>query len=512
MPVVTSTIGHKCPCSQGEHLKNKKKYFVLPIVGLAIASLAVAGTPVSAKKAAPQSAKKATCPAKIDTTLDKTAGKNAGAVEQQLACGEAKPLKAAGEPILIGMMNPEGNPAGNFPEYTVAAKAAVDYINNELGGIGGNTAKGIAGRPLQLEVCKFGFVTPAENIGCATQLAAKKPLAVFSSLNALGIHFDILTKAGIPVIVGTPITAADFTKAGVFAIGGGGGCLGVHTGLVHFATQELMKGKGVKKPAVLGIPWANTPPGVFCFKDLEEKPVNVLNGTVTKSDSKLKGKMPKLTSVGVPIIPGSTSVDADATKVLEAKPDAIIYSAQGADCWTFVRSLIKLKWNPAKTPTALSGACIDLTTMKKLGKKIDGIYTVGAASILDPKSLKGQMRREAELYAAKMAKYATDQTATGKGFGTQGFLGIMNIWEQMNLAGGASATGANVVTQFGKTKNNHAFAGTPMSCTKGLAPYVAVCNATVSASRWDAKTKELKEVKADFNGLDLVAGTDLILK
>ena len=508
MPVVTSTIGHTCPCSQGEHLKNKKKYLVLPIVGLAIASLAVAGTPVSAKKAAP--AAKATCPAKADTTLDKASGANTGAVEQQFACADAKPLKAAGEPLVIGMMNPEGNPAGNFPEYTIAAKAAVDYINNELGGVGANVAKGIAGRPLQLEICKFGFVTPAENIGCATELAAKKPLAVFSSLNALGIHFDILTKAGIPVIVGTPITASDFTKSGVFAIGGGGGCLGVHTGLVHFATQEVLK--KTKKKAVLGIPWANTPPGVFCFKDLEEKPVNVLNGTITKTTSKLAGSMPGLTSIGVPITPGATSVDADATKVLEAKPDAIIYSAQGADCWTFVRSLIKLKWTPAKTPLVLSGACIDLETMKKLGKKIDGIYTIGAASILDPKSLSGQLKREAELYAAKMKKYASDQTATGKGFGTQGFLGIMNIWEQMNLAGGVNATGAQIVAQFGKTRNNHAFAGTPMSCTKGLAPYVAVCNATVSASQWNAATKSLTEVKKDFSGLDLVAGTDLILK
>ena len=59
----------------------------------------------------------------------------------------------------------------------------------------------------------------------------------------------------------------------MFSIGAGGGCLGAHTGLVYAATQEL-KGKRV------AVPWADTPPGVVCYYDLEKKPLDVLQGSV----------------------------------------------------------------------------------------------------------------------------------------------------------------------------------------------------------------------------------------
>ena len=67
----------------------------------------------------------------------------------------------------------------------------------------------------------------------------------------------------------------------MYSIGAGGGCLGVHTGLVFAATQEL-KGKRV------AVPWADTPPGVVCYYDLEKKPLDVLQGAVP-GDSELAG-------------------------------------------------------------------------------------------------------------------------------------------------------------------------------------------------------------------------------
>ena len=59
---------------------------------------------------------------------------------------EAPSGEATGEPILIGIQNPEGDPNGSFPEYSAAALAAAEYINTELGGLGG--------RPIELELCK----------------------------------------------------------------------------------------------------------------------------------------------------------------------------------------------------------------------------------------------------------------------------------------------------------------------------------------------------------------------
>ena len=323
---------------------------VIPVAGAVVAALALGLTPVEAQQSAPAAAKKG-CPAKPDAALDTAYGKGAGALEQALACGEAKPLKADNkkEPVVIGIMNPEGDPAGSFPEYTVMAQAAADYINKELGGVQADYVKGVGGRPIKLEICKMA-ISPADSQKCANELAAKKPLVVYSTLNFFGNHFSILNNAKIPVVVGTPISPADFTTKGVYAIGGGGGCLGVHTGLVQFATENVLK---YKKNTKVGVPWANTPPGVFCYHDLEKKPLNVLNGTQTVTTAKLKGKMAGMTHIGVPIKPGSPDVTPDAQKVLDFGPDVVIFSGQGADCWTLVNSMLKLGWTPAKTPLVL---------------------------------------------------------------------------------------------------------------------------------------------------------------
>ena len=484
-------------------MKNQRKAVAI-VAGAVVAALCLGTTAVSAKSAAPASAKKG-CPAKPDTTLDAKYGKGTGALEQALACGEAKALKAddSKEPVVIGIMNPEGDPAGSFPEYTVMAQAAADYINKELGGVQADYVARKGGRPIKLEICKMA-ISPADSQKCANELAAKKPLVVYSTLNFFGNHFSILNNAKIPVVVGTPISPADFTTPGVYAIGGGGGCLGVHTGLIQFATENVLK---FKKNTKVGVPWANTPPGVFCYHDLEKKPLNVLNGTLTATTAKLKGKMPGMTHIGVAIKPGSPDVTPDAQKVLDFAPDVIVYSAQGADCWTFANSLLKLGWTPAKTPLVLSGACIDLTTMKALGNKIKGVYTVGASSILDPDALTDpQLKREAKVYNAKGAKYASDKTSKDKGFGTQGFTGVMQIWQMANQLG-KKLTGTALTKAFEATTNQHAFASSGIACKKAVKPYVAVCNSTVSASQWNGKA--LKQVRENFTGLNLVAGTGL---
>ena len=67
-----------------------------------------------------------------------------------------------------------------------------------------------------------------------------------NSINFFGNHFPIYEAAGIPTIVTSPVTIADFT-ADTASIGAGGGCLGNHTALVHAATQEL-EGQAGRRP------------------------------------------------------------------------------------------------------------------------------------------------------------------------------------------------------------------------------------------------------------------------
>ncbi len=443
------------------------------------------------------------------TTAAPPAGgqKNADFVKKAEDAAKAKPLKATGADVVIGFQNPEGDPNGSFPEYSKAAEAAVKYINEELGGVGADYAKGTPGRPIKLEVCKMA-ITPADSQKCANELAAKKPLAVISSLNFFGNHFAIFNAAKIPVVVGTPITALDFTSPGVYAVGGGGGCLGVHTGLMEFVTNDL-------KATNVAVPWADTPPGVFCYHDLEKKPLNVLNGSIAKAEGNdNKGKIAALKHIGVAVKPGQADVTAQATQVLDFKPNGIVFSAQGADCWTLVNSMAKLGWTAAKIPLVLSGACLDLAKMKEIGPEITkGIYFVGGASILNPESLEGQLKDEAITYAAKMAKYADGGAETaGKGFATAGFAVMMQVWEYTTIAANGDPSkvdGTAMTTLLGATSNAHSWGSTGMSCADGVknAPYIAVCNSTVTATQWDGAA--LKTVRKNYTGLPLIKGTDL---
>jgi branched-chain amino acid transport system substrate-binding protein len=439
---------------------------------------------------------------------DGDGGKNAGWVAWAEACGKEKALVATGDPVVIGVQNPEGDPAGSFPEYSLAAKAAADYINKELGGIGADYKAGKPGRPVKIELCVMA-INPADSQKCANELAAKKPFTVLSSLNFFGNHFPVYTAAKIPVVVGTPITPGDFTTPGVYAIGGGGGCLGVHTGLISFAARELKKTK-------ISVPWSNTPPGVFCYHDLEKKPLEVLAGKkLDGSDRKAdgndnKGKIAALTHNGIPADPGKDKNPA-ATAVMDFKPDSIIFSGQGADCWDLVTALDKLGWKSSTTPLILSGACLDLAKMKELGDITKGIYFVGSASVLNPESLKGQLKAEAITYNAKMAQYSDKETG-GKGFATVGFESIMQIWEVATIGANGDPSkidSAAFAAALAATKGHHAWGSTGLSCADGAAnaPYVAVCNSIVTATQWDGA--KLNTIKENFGALDLIKGTEL---
>ena len=414
--------------------------------------------------------------------------------------GDTPSGEATGEPIKIGVQNLEGDPAGSFPEYVVAMEAAADYINTELGGLGG--------RPIELVVCK-SVVSPDDSQRCANELAADGVELAMSTINFFGNHFSIYQGSDIPVLVVTPVTIADFTSEGVYSIGAGGGCLGVHTGLVQFATDEIQEEEGITVERV-GVPWADTPPGVVCYNDLEAKPLDVINGT-TPGDSERAGTMPDLTYIGVPIAPATPDATPQASEVLAFDPDVIIFSGQGADCWNLVDALGRVGWTPDEIPLVLSGACTDFTAMEAAGDLIDGIYLTGSVgSILAPlDTLEGQHLEDATTYQTKGLEYGMTQDDIFKGFATQGFAAMMNVWEAANQVDG-DVNGQSIRDVLAATDGSQpAFGGPPLNCAGAPAPYIAVCSSDISMDRWNASTAQLENVIPMFSGLHLVAGTEL---
>ncbi|MGH9271061.1 MAG: ABC transporter substrate-binding protein, partial [Ilumatobacteraceae bacterium] len=365
------------------------------------------------------------CP-EIDDSVDATSGNGAGLFLSNIECAATSPLPAEGEPLVIGLQNPQGDPAGSFPEFQTGARAAVEYINNELGGWGSDVQNGVAGRPIELDVCETA-ISPDDSQRCANALIGGDPFMVASSINFFGNHLPIFEAAGVPAVVMSPVTIADFTAPGAYAIGGGGGCLGVHTGMVEFTTTEF-------DPTKVAIPWADTPPGVVCFYDLEAKPMDVLNGTVP-GESERAGSMPDLEYLGVPIRPATPDVTPQVTEILGYDPDAIMFSGQGADCWNLVDGLGRLGWTPDQIPLVLSGACTDFEAMRAAGPLSEGVYFIGSGNsvIVDPSTLEDPVAQvEAETYQTKAAEYGMPEADITKGFGALGFTSMITLWSISN--------------------------------------------------------------------------------
>ncbi len=405
---------------------------------------------------------------------------------------------AEGEPIKIGVQNPEGDPAGSFPEFTVAMEAAADYINTELNGLGG--------RPIELVVCKMA-ITPDDSQRCANEIAAEEVDLAISTINFFGNHLSIYQGSDIPVVVVTPITIADFTTPGAYAIGAGGGCFGVHTGLVQVATDEIEDLEGIEVSRV-GVPWADTPPGVVCYNDLEAKPLDVIKG-VEPGDSSRAGERPDLEYVGVPVAPALPDATPQATEVLEFDPDVIIFSGQGADCWNLVDAFGRVGWSPDQIPLILSGACIDFDAMAAAGELAEGIYITGTEKgLLVPlDSVDGAHLEDATVYQTKGPEYGMPESEVFKGFAGQGFTSLVNIWQLAQTIDG-EVTGEALEQAISSTDGTMpTFGGSPLNCATAPQPYVSVCSAPINLSQWDGT--QLNEVIPRLSAIDLVAGTEL---
>jgi len=468
----------------------------------AAGSATTSGSGGSTPAAGSSAAGSAGCPA-IDSSLDADHGTGTGQFKSNLECADKSPLKAQGDPIVIGFENPEGDPNGSFPEATLGAQAAVKYINEELGGWGSDIQNGKPGRPIQLEVCKTA-ISPDDSQRCANEIVSKKPDLAVSTINFFGNHLPIFEAAGIPAIVTSPVTIADFTSKSAYAIAGGGGCLGAHTALVEYAAVDL-------KAKRVAVPWADTPPGVVCYYDLEAKPLDVLKGAV-KSTSDLAGSIPDLEHIGVPIKPATPDITPQVTQILDFKPDAIIFSAQGSDCWNLVDGLGRLGWTPDKIPLVMSGSCIDFDAMKAAGDLAKGVYfiTSGGTVTNDPSTITDPYAKfEATIFQEKPEQYGMDKSDLFKGFGANGFNSMVDIWELSVRAanGGTPPTGQEFAAHVKATTDDHMFGSTPLSCSTAPEPYVAVCNSVSSVAKWDGTG--LVPVKAPFSAAGLVAGTEL---
>jgi branched-chain amino acid transport system substrate-binding protein len=121
--------------------------------------------------------------------------------------------KLTKSPIKLGIINQERAPDASFPEFSAAARSAVEYVNNDMGGVDGH--------PLTLEICTTD-ASPASSTNCAAEMVQKKVIAVTQSLDyGEGASLPVLAKAGIPMLGGEPGAPTAFTaKEAAYFVGG----------------------------------------------------------------------------------------------------------------------------------------------------------------------------------------------------------------------------------------------------------------------------------------------------
>jgi len=182
------------------------------VAALAAAALAVAGcsssSSSSSSSAASGSSASSSAPAASGSSAPVSTESGSGGLGAQSVTnylsyvgGKAGAANSSLPPVTIGYINEQGdaNPPG--PLASDGAQMAVNYINKELGGVGGH--------PLKLDTC---FTTTEEQgTTCADQFLANKSLPLVATGGvAVGAQSFFNTIAGkIPVIDGVAVTPFD---------------------------------------------------------------------------------------------------------------------------------------------------------------------------------------------------------------------------------------------------------------------------------------------------------------
>ena len=368
------------------------------------------------------------------------------------AATTAAGVKATGEPIVIGIYTPADNPSFTAPELIDGAEAATDYVNNQLGGIGG--------RPIQLESCTTDYTAPRLT-ACANELFQKQPLIIIPGPDAGALTVQATFDAtGIPLIGGASFTPPEYTSPSRALFNGWSASL--FPAMVHFASTQLH----ATNMAALAY---DLPSNTF------------IKALYMDAPAKAAG-LPAPATVTAPA--GTADLTATFAAALQAKPDVLL--AYGLPCQPAFQAYSSLG---TTVPMIMPDNCGDPATLAAAGSAANGVYFVnlykGSEVFPDDPDVK--------LYDQVMKAEKPDAADTD--FSRGGFGTIMNIQALLNGMDPASLTHQSVLAAFKATKDQPSFLNVPYSCS---APPVAATPGICAGSAYlvqqvDGKIQKLSD-------------------
>lgn len=360
------------------------------------------------------------------------AGSASGASEAGDADVFGTPNPASGDPVVFGVLNLESGPV-TFPEVVLAQQAAVAYVNEYRGGIGG--------RPIKLVSCATDG-QPSTSARCANELVDQKPVAILGGA-------DTGSPGAIPV----------WERANLAYLGG-----------VPFTPLEQNYANSV---IFSSISVATAAAAAHAVTDLGATSVAVIytsdtQGTaIAQNDIIATLKNAGITAITeVPIPPTSSDVSSAVATAVGAQPDAIYIDAPAA-CPNILSSLKQLGntakligIDPCTSPAAIEGA----------NGGADGLYF--GSPTLDP----GAGTADTQLFLAAIGKYGTGDISLDSPAAI-GFQTVMNVQAALADFTAADLTTDKIVAAFKAGKDVPNFMGHPYTCDgTQVAKASAVCN------------------------------------
>jgi branched-chain amino acid transport system substrate-binding protein len=364
--------------------------------------------------------------------------------------------KATGAPIELGLINQEDSPTGSYPEFRRAAESAVDYVNDELDGVGG--------RPLHLQKCATNGA-PETSQACANKVRSKGVVAVIGGVDiGAAATLPVLEQAKIPYISTSPSLGDELTSDDAFMLTGGTGAdlLGQAT----YATDTLH----VKR---VGIIYADLPgllsTAVEATKEvLEKKGVTDVKLVPAKADSR-------------DLAPAMSQVAAGNPEIIVA-----VFPAQG--CARIMQAKQSLE---IKAKMFYPGACAEQGVFDSAGSGAEGAYFgTGFLPYTD------RSNPEVGLYLKK-SKGEPSVLAQA------GFAVVMDVRALLSQVAGPIAA-ESVITRLKATTAQPGFMAHDYICDgKQVALLTAICNANVRMLQY--KGGNFTDVVGDWvNGASLV--------
>ena len=311
----------------------------------------------------------------------------------------------SGAPVSIGYFDDIGGVPG-FPDDKVAAVAAQNFVNAELGGVGGH--------PIKLVSC---FVATSEQQGqsCAQQFLAQKVKVVVEGTALLGaqaLHSSL--NGSVPVVVSDPANVADATSKNAWSLTAGA-----------FGTiPSFVEGATVLKAKTGSLLYPSDDPTGAALAGQFNKATSAAGISLTKAG--YMSTSPDL----LPSVIAAKSTSTDATMTLFGIPPACIAGAKAFQQANVTKPIISL------------GDCVATPVKAALGDYPKWLYAFiveNPAQSNPDEAVKG--------YLEFMSKYAGANANTGELPATT-WLGVLASVRAMNLAGGANASIAAISNQL----------------------------------------------------------------